>query len=160
MNTLLALRPVLRLCALALLVLALPVAGPAQAADGLITKKSNHSVAQTIDRLEAILKDKGLTVFAKVDHQAGAEKAGLALRPTILLIFGNPKLGTPLMQSGQSVAIDLPQKALAYEDASGTVYLAYNDPGYLAGRHAIGDRGEVFKKISGALNAFTDAAVK
>ncbi|NIA71957.1 DUF302 domain-containing protein [Pelagibius litoralis] len=138
----------------------LALSASAEAADGLIVKKSSHSVSDTIDRLEAILKEKGLTVFAKVDHQAGAQKAGLELRPTMLLIFGNPKLGTPLMQSGQSIAIDLPQKALAYEDAAGDVYLAYNDPAYLSGRHAIADRAEVFKKITGALGAFTDAAVK
>ncbi|WP_420345121.1 DUF302 domain-containing protein [Pelagibius sp.] len=130
------------------------------AAEGTVVKKSNHSVAATIDRLEAILKEKGLTIFARVDHQAGAQKAGLELRPTMLLVFGNPKLGTPLMQSGQTIGLDLPQKALAYEDAAGDVYLAYNDPAYLAGRHAIADRDEVFKRISGALGNFTDAAVK
>ncbi|HIC81680.1 MAG TPA: DUF302 domain-containing protein [Kiloniellaceae bacterium] len=151
--------------ALTLLAAAFALATPGTAASGIaaegtVVKKSNHSVAATIDRLEAILKEKGLTVFAKVDHQAGAQKAGLELRPTMLLVFGNPKLGTPLMQSGQTIGLDLPQKALAYEDAAGDVYLAYNDPAYLAGRHAITDRDEVFKRISGALGNFTDAAVK
>ncbi|WP_422365193.1 DUF302 domain-containing protein [Pelagibius sp.] len=158
-------KKLLPLClALSLLALPLTLASPTQAAEtmakGVIVKKSNHSAAETIDRLEAILKEKGLTVFAKVDHSAGAQKAGLELRPTVLLIFGNPKLGTPLMQSGQSIAIDLPQKALAYEDAAGDVWLAYNDPAYLSERHAIADRAEVFKKITGALGNFTDAAVK
>lgn len=132
----------------------------AQAADGVIAKKSNHSVAETIDRLEAILKEKGLTVFARIDHAAGAGKAGLALRPTTLLIFGNPKLGTPLMQSAQTVGLDLPQKALAYQDAAGDVYLAYNDPAHLKARHAIAGRDEVLKKITGALDNFTSAAVQ
>ena len=132
----------------------------AKAADGIIAKKSNHSVGETIDKLEAALKSKGLTVFARIDHAAGAETAGLELRPTTLLIFGNPKLGTPLMHSAQTVAIDLPQKALAYQDASGDVYLAYNDPMYLKGRHDIGDKDEVLQKVAGALNAFTDAATK
>ena len=127
---------------------------------GIVKKKSVHSVQDTIDRLDAILREKGLTVFAKVDHAAGGQKAGMTLRPTSLLIFGNPKLGTPLMQSNQTVGLDLPQKALAFEDANGDVYLVYNDPSYLAARHAITNRADVFKKVTGALNAMTDAAVK
>jgi len=129
-------------------------------AAGVVKKKSAHSVQDTIDRLDAILREKGLTIFAKVDHAAGGQKAGLALRPTSLLIFGNPKLGTPLMQSNQTIGLDLPQKALAFEDANGDVYLVYNDPSYLAARHAIADKADVFKKVTGALNAMTDAAVK
>lgn len=130
------------------------------AAEGLVVKPSNHSVAETIDRLQAILEEKGLKIFGRVDHQAGAEGADLELRPTEVLIFGNPKLGTPLMTSAQTTAIDLPQKALAYEDESGKVFLAYNDVSYLMTRHGIKDRDEVLDKIRGALGKFTDAATK
>jgi uncharacterized protein (DUF302 family) len=135
-----------------------PAAG--QATDGVVVKKSNYSVGETIDRLAAILGEKGLTVFARIDHEAGASKASLELRPTTVLIFGNPKLGTPLMQAAPTVAIDLPQKALAYEDAAGDVYLLYNDPAYLAARHGIAGRDAVLKKIAGALDTFTNAAVE
>jgi len=138
--------------------LLVPAAG--HAADGVVVKKSNHSVGETIDRLAAVLTAKGLTIFARVDHEAGAGKAGLDLRPTVVLIFGNPKLGTPLMQAAPSTAIDLPQKALAYEDEAGDVYLLYNDPAYLAARHGIAGRDAVLKKIAGALDKFTDAAVE
>ena len=132
----------------------------AMAAEGLVVKPSQYSVAETIDRLQSMLEEKGLTVFARIDHQAGAANAGLELRPTEVLIFGNPKLGTPLMTSAQTVAIDLPQKALAYEDADGKVYLAYNDVGYLEARHGIEGQDEVMEKIRGALRNFTDAATK
>ena len=132
----------------------------AMAAEGLVVKPSSHSVAETIDRLQAILEEKGLKIFARIDHQAGAAGADLELRPTQVLIFGNPKLGTPLMTSAQTTAIDLPQKALAYEDEGGNVYLAYNDVGYLMARHNIEGRDEVLTKIRGALGKFTDAATK
>ncbi len=130
------------------------------AAEGLVVKPSNYSVGETIDRLETILKDKGLKIFARIDHQAGAAGADLDLPPTQVLIFGNPKLGTPLMTSAPTAAIDLPQKALAYQDASGKVFLAYNDIGYLVARHGIGGREAVVEKIRGALRKFTDAATK
>lgn len=136
------------------------VAGTAIAAEGLVIKPSNYSVKETIDRLEAALSEKGLTIFARIDHQAGAAAADLELRPTQLLIFGNPKLGTPLMTSAQTTAIDLPQKALAYEAEDGKVYLTYNDIGYLQARHGIEGRDEVIGKIRGALGKFTDAATQ
>lgn len=132
----------------------------ALADSGMISKKSAHSVAETIDRLEAILKEKGLTIFARIDHAAGAKKADLELAPTQVLIFGNPKLGTPLMAASATTALDLPQKALAYQDASGDVFLVYNNPAYLMTRHEIAGRDEVLKKITGALDNFTNAAVK
>lgn len=135
-------------------------AAPAFADAGTISKKSSHSVADTIDRLEGILKDKGLTIFARIDHAAGAANAGLELRPTELLIFGNPKLGTPLMKASQTTALDLPQKALAYQAENGDVFLVYNDPAYLSSRHKIEGVDPVLKKITGALDAFTNAAVK
>ncbi len=130
------------------------------AENGLITIKSSHSVKQTVDRLESVLKEKGMTVFTRVDHANGAKKVGLQLRPTELLIFGNPKVGTPLMQCSQSAAIDLPQKALAYEDREGQVWLAYNNPHYLANRHKITGCDEVIKKIENALKNFSNAATK
>ncbi len=136
------------------------LATSAIAAEGLVIKPSKYSVQETIDRLQAALEGKGLTIFARIDHQAGAAGADLDLPPTQVLIFGNPKLGTPLMTSAPTTAIDLPQKALAYEDADGKVHLAYNDVGYLQARHGITDRDEVMMKIRGALGKFTDAATQ
>ena len=107
------------------------------AADGLITFPSNSTVKATLDRLESEVKARGIAVFARIDHAAGASEAGLALRPTELLIFGNATAGTPLMQAAQTIGIDLPLKALAWEDASGRVWLSYNDPGWLARRHGL-----------------------
>jgi uncharacterized protein (DUF302 family) len=125
---------------------------------GIISLKSAHSVSATLDKLEALLKEKGMNVFARINHAEGAAKADLELRPTELLLFGNPKVGTPLMQCSQSTAIDLPQKALAWEDESGQVWLSYNDPQYLNQRHGLGDCAKVLEKISGALNNFATAA--
>ena len=108
------------------------------AADGLITIKSNFGPEETMKRLETEVAAKGLTVFAHVDHAAGAAAVGLPLRPTDLLIFGNAKGGTPLMQSMQTIGIDLPLKALVWQDASGSTWLSYNDPSWLAKRHGLG----------------------
>ena len=108
------------------------------AEDGLVTVASQHSVKDTLDRLEADLKAKGVTVFARVDHAAGAATVAMPLRPTELLIFGSPKGGTPLMQSRQTIGIDLPLKILAWQDADGKVWITYNDPGWLAQRHRLG----------------------
>ncbi len=142
-------------------ILALALAAPAHAeGDGMITMKSEHGVAATLDRLAEVLKANGLTVFARVDHRANAKGADLDLPPTQVLIFGNPKLGTPLMQAGRSVAIDLPQKALAYEDGDGRVWLAYNDPAYLAQRHGITGRTKVRGKIAGALETMMTKAAQ
>jgi uncharacterized protein (DUF302 family) len=107
------------------------------AADGLITIPSNSTVKATLDRLESEVKARGIAVFARIDHAAGATRAGLSLRPTELLIFGNATAGTPLMQTAQTIGIDLPLKALAWEDESGRVWLSYNDPGWLAQRHGL-----------------------
>ncbi|MEH6579979.1 MAG: DUF302 domain-containing protein [Amphritea sp.] len=126
--------------------------------DGLITIKSPYDVKTTADRLEAALKTKGMTVFARIDHAAGAQKVAQELRPTELVIFGNPKVGTPLIQCAQSIAIDLPQKALIRRDAAGLVWLSYNDPAYLAARHGITGCDEVVKKIQIALGNFAKAA--
>jgi uncharacterized protein (DUF302 family) len=131
---------------------------PAFATEGMISIKSAHSVAVTADRLEKILGSKGMTVFKRIDHAAGAQKVGKTLRPTELVIFGNPKVGTPLMLCSHSVAIDLPQKALIWEDKAGQVWFSYNDPQYLALRHNIQGCDEVLKKVAGALGNFAKKA--
>lgn len=126
--------------------------------NGLISIKSSHDVQGTADRLENTLREKGMTVFIRINHAQGAQKVGKHLRPTELLIFGNPKVGTPLMQCSQSVAIDLPQKALIWEDEAGHVWFSYNDPRYLAKRHGITECVNVIKKIEKALSNFAHAA--
>ena len=113
------------------------IASTACATNGLISVKSPYPVGQTLDRLEAGTQQHGLKIFARIDHAAGATSIGKTLRPTELLIFGNPQGGTPLMECAQSAGIDLPLKALAYEDEGGQVWLAYNDPAFLARRHGI-----------------------
>jgi uncharacterized protein (DUF302 family) len=130
------------------------------ATNGLIIINSKHSVSETIDRLQTALQNKGMTIFIRIDHAAGAEKVGLHLRPTELLIFGNPKVGTPLMLCSQTAAIDLPQKALAYEDETGQVRLAYNDPAYMAKRHNIDDCEQAIQKVSNALANFAKTAAE
>ena len=129
-------------------------------ANGIIKIKSTHSVTETINKLEAILNKKGMTIFKRVDHTAGAEKAGLQLRPTELLIFGNPKVGTPLMLCSQTAALDLPQKALSYEDENGQVWLTYNDPAYMAKRHNTKDCDAAVQKVTNALAKFTKIATE
>jgi uncharacterized protein (DUF302 family) len=117
---------------------ALSLSGVAShAADGLITLKSPHAAKETMDRLEGIVKQRGLNVFARIDHAAGAAKIGRTLRSTEVLIFGNPQGGTPFMECAQSVGIDLPLKVLVWEDSSSQVWLGYNDPEYLAKRHGV-----------------------
>jgi uncharacterized protein (DUF302 family) len=125
---------------------------------GLTTVPSSHAVKDTIDRLEADVKRKGMTVFVRIDHAQGARDAGLALRPTELLIFGSARGGTPLMQIQQTIGIDLPLKALAWEDASGKVWLSWNDPAWLASRHGIAAGGELAKALATALVAAAKAA--
>ncbi len=151
------LKKILTLSSLIVAAASLPV-NSAIAADGMITVKSPHDVATTVEKLVAVLESKGMNVFGQVNHGAGAKKAGLELRPTQLVIFGNPKVGTPLMLCSQSIAIDLPQKMLAWEDKDGTVYLSYNDPMHLKSRHATEGCDEVFGKVSGALGKFAAAA--
>jgi uncharacterized protein (DUF302 family) len=126
--------------------------------DGLVTKPSKFSPAETLDRLENALKKKGINVFARVSHKKNAEGVNLSLRSTELLIFGNPKLGTHFFTSKQTAGIDLPMKALAWEDENGKVWLTYNDPYYIAKRHDIKDRDDIAKKMSNALNKLSSAA--
>jgi len=109
----------------------------AGAADGLVAIKSPYSAELTMQRLEQQVTQRGLNVFARIDHAAGAAKVGTALRPTMLLVFGHPKGGTPFMICEQTVGIDLPLKALVWEDASAQVWLGYNDPAFIAQRHGI-----------------------
>lgn len=104
---------------------------------GLINRPSKHSVDETLDRLERTLQAKGVTVFALVDHSGEAEKVGLKMRPTKLVIFGNPKAGTPLMVAAPSIAIDLPLKILIWEDGGGKVWVSFNSPAYLQERHGL-----------------------
>jgi uncharacterized protein (DUF302 family) len=126
--------------------------------NGIISVRSSHEVNATADRLENTLKQKGMTVFIRINHAAGAQKVGKKLRPTELVVFGNPKVGAPLMQCSQSTAIDLPHKALIWEDENGQVWLSYNDPHYLVERHGIKGCAEVIKKIEKALSNFANAA--
>ena len=130
------------------------------AGSGLVKVKSSHSVNDTADRLEQILKSKGMKVFIRIDHSAGAKGVGIALRPTQLVVFGNPKVGAPLMQCSQSMAIDLPQKALIWEDEKGDVWLTTNDPQYLADRHDMKGCQDVLAKVRNALGNFARAAAK
>jgi uncharacterized protein (DUF302 family) len=132
----------------------------ASAENALVSVKSAHGVPETADRLEAMLKEKGMKVFIRVDHAAGANKVDKTLRPTELLIFGNPKVGTPLMECGQTIGIDLPQKALIWEDEAGEVWVSYNDPAYLAKRHDLKGCDEVLEKVAKALANFTNAATQ
>lgn len=132
----------------------------AVADDGLVRKQSPHDVATTMDRLESALTERGINVVARVDHAKAAMGADLELRPTILLIFGNPKLGTPLMQAAPEMAIDLPMKAIAWEDADGQTWLAYNDPAYFKERYGVEGQDKVFDTMTGALGKITDGVVQ
>ena len=131
---------------------------PLYAGDGMITVKSAFPVKETADRLEAAIAEKGMTVFNRIDHARGAKNAGVPLLPTELLIFGNPKVGAPLMQCDRSVGIDLPMKALIWEDEAGNVWYSYNSPEFLASRHNLSDCRAVLEKVQTALANFARAA--
>lgn len=132
--------------------------GLASAADGLVAVKSPHPVKDTLDRFEAAVKAKGMNVFARIDHAAGAKKVNMELRPTELLIFGNPQGGTPFILCAQTVGIDLPLKALAWQDAAGQVWLGYNAPSFLAARHQT-ECAKVVEGMTKALDGFASQAV-
>jgi uncharacterized protein (DUF302 family) len=133
----------------------------AMAADGLTTVRSSYGPNDTMNRLGAEVKAKGLTVFARIDHAAGAAAVGLSLQPTEVLIFGNAKGGTPLMQSAQTIGIDLPLKALVWQDESGSTWLSYNDPGWLAKRHGLRPEAEAtVTAMTAALAAIARAATQ
>ena len=127
---------------------------------GIIRVASANSVKATADKMAKILKKNGATVFARINHAAGANKVGKELRPTELLVFGNPKLGTPLMMQNQQMGLDLPLKALIYKAKDRKTYIAYNDPAYLSKRHGVDKPEKVLKKMAGVLKNVTAAAGK
>jgi uncharacterized protein (DUF302 family) len=131
---------------------------PAQAAQGLLRLESPYDAKTTMERLEAEVERRGLRVFARIDHAAGAANLDMDLRPTAVLIYGNPRGGTPLMQCAQTVGIDLPLKALVWEDAAGQVHLGWNDPAYIAERHGVPDCPPV-GKIGDTLQGIAEAVV-
>jgi len=130
----------------------------AHAADGMVDVKSSFGVKETGDKLESVLKEKGMTIFNRVKHSEAAKKVGIELRETELIIFGNPKIGSPLMKCQQSVAIDLPQKFLIWKDSEGNTMISYNNPRYLKKRHNISNCEEVISKIEKALAGIAEAA--
>jgi|SRR5581483_255907 len=126
--------------------------------EGLITIASAHPPKETADRLAAAIAERGMTVMARIDHAGGAAKVGMTLRPTEVLIFGNPKGGTPLMQAAQTIGIDLPLKALVWQDEAGKTWIGYNDPTWLAKRHNIGGAQQTVSAMSSALAAIVKQA--
>lgn len=146
-----------RLIVLISLIALVPVISTADE-NGIVNKKSHFSVKVTLDRLENALRKKGITIVTRWSHHTGAKKAGIPLRPTELLIFGNPKLGSHFFTSQQTAGIDLPMKALAWKDEKGQVWLTYNDPTYIANRHGIDNRPAIVKKMTGALNKLSNVA--
>jgi uncharacterized protein (DUF302 family) len=128
--------------------------------EGLLSIRSKFGPKETMDRLETAIRAQGMKVFARIDHAAGASEAGLELRPTEVIIFGNARGGTPLMQSAQTIGIDLPLKALVWEDASGTTWLSYNEPSWIAQRHGVAKAEPVVSKISAALGAMSRKATE
>lgn len=125
--------------------------------DGVTKRESRYSVPQTLDRLESILKERGITVFARIDHTGEAAKVGLELKPTQLLVFGNPRAGTPLMVAQPTMAIDLPMKVLAWQDAAGKVWVGFNSADYMQKRYGLTDDQMKSLAIVGVL---VDAALK
>jgi len=144
---------------LLLTILFLPVLAWADNAPELIKKQSAYDVKTSLDRLEEVLKNKGIIVISRIDHAANAEKVDMELRPTALLIFGNPKAGTVLMQMNPAIGVDLPMKALAWEDENGQTWLVYPSMEALAERHGIDPNVEVVQKMTNGLDKMTDAAI-
>ena len=145
----------MRLVLAALVFLFTAVAAHAQA---LIVRESKFSVKESLDRLAAELEKRGMKVSARIDHAAGAKSVGMDMLPTEVVMFGNPKLGTPLMLSAPSIAIDLPMRMVAWQDKAGKVWIGYTAPDMLKQRHAISDRDEQFKTMAGALDGLAKAA--
>jgi uncharacterized protein (DUF302 family) len=148
----------MRHIALAACVLVLAAAPALAQAPQIVTKKSAHDASATVARLEAAITKRGATIVAKVDHAAAAKASGLELKPATVVIFGNPKLGTPLMQSSVTTGLDLPMRVLVWQDAAGAVMLGYWPPATLAAMHGIKDRDQVVKTMTGALDAITSEA--
>ena len=126
----------------------------------MITKKSQFDVSETLNRLETALNEKGIKPVARVDHAAAAKSVDMELRPTQVLFFGNPKLGTPLMQSDQSAGLDLPMRVLAWEDEDGSTWLGYNSPQAIVARLNLQDAADAADKMVNALDALTEFAIK
>jgi uncharacterized protein (DUF302 family) len=126
--------------------------------EGLTSIRSSFGPKETMDRLEAEIRAQRMTVFARIDHAGGAAEEGLKLAPTELIIFGNARAGTPLMQSVQTVGIDLPLKVLVWEDAGGKTWLSYNEPSWIARRHGVRDAEQVLSKMGAALSAIATKA--
>jgi uncharacterized protein (DUF302 family) len=137
-----------------------PPSSLGNASSGLVTLPSAHGAAETIARLERVLAEKGIQIFARIDHAGAAQEVGLPLRFTRVLVFGNPRAGTPLMQARQSIGLDLPLKVLVWEDEAGRAWLTYNEPAYLAQRHEVRDREEAVKALSTGLKAIVRAATE
>lgn len=148
-----------RFAALALTLATITTTAIAQDA-GLTVKESTFSPKETLDKLTKALEEKGIKVAARVDHGAAAKAAGMELPPTEVVFFGNPKLGTPLMQSNPQIAIDLPMRVAAWTDKAGKTWVAYTSADTLKARYGIKDKDEAFKAMAGALEAFTSAATK
>ena len=136
------------------------LAGPARAADGLVAVKSAHGVKETLDRFEVAAKGKGLNIFLRLDHAAGAKKVGKTLRPTELLVFGNPQGGTPLMVCAQTAGIDLPLKALVWEDENGKVWVSYNTADFLRDRHSAQSVEKFLKQLTERTASFVNKAIE
>jgi uncharacterized protein (DUF302 family) len=149
----------MRLFAVIAVVVACATAPALAQAPQLVTKKSAHDAAATVARLEAAITKRGAVIAAKVDHAAAAKANGMELRPAIVVIFGNPKLGTPLMQSSPTAGLDLPMRVLVWQDTAGAVMVGYWPPSSLAAAHGIKDRDAVLKTMAGALDAITNEAV-
>jgi uncharacterized protein (DUF302 family) len=129
------------------------------AKDGLVTLESRHGATETVERLAAEIAKRGMTVFTRIDHAAAARAEGMVLRPTEVLLFGNPRAGTPLMQADQTIGIDLPLKLLVWEDAGGTARVTWNDPLWLGARHGLpGSEGDRLKGMAAGLQAIATAA--
>ncbi|GAA4314946.1 DUF302 domain-containing protein [Christiangramia aestuarii] len=127
--------------------------------EGIVTKQSTRNFEETYESLrQALEENPAIRIMAEIDHQENAKTSGLKLSPTRLIIFGNPKLGTPLMQEEQSIALDLPQKMLIWEDTSGNVYISFNDPYYVAERHGLKNNDELLEKMEKALNKLANRA--
>lgn len=145
---------------MAIMIVAFLIVNSGFASEGMISVASDYSVSETTDRLIHIINQKGLRLFARINHTNNADKVSLKLKPTEVIIFGNPKVGTPLMQCAPSVAIDLPQKALIWQDEEAKVWFSYNDPVYLAKRHNVEGCDQLIAKISHVLSKLSKAATK
>jgi len=136
----------------------MPASDSSPVVEGLTTVPSSFGPSQTMDRLEAEIRGNGMEVFARIDHAAGAAKAALTLRPTEVIIFGNARGGTPLMESNQTVGIDLPLKALVWQDAGGKTWISYNEPRWIAHRHGVVDSEPILRKMAHLLTSLSTSA--